>query len=494
MKAYLPGYNLGAGNRLTQLLARQNINNGTTAGGLGHMLQQGMLGLMARDERLAEQKAQADQTAALQAMAQGMQAKPWDIPDKNVFTGPTGDAQISREEAMKRAAPTGGYEGGLAALSNMPDNQFAGRLAMDLMSKKMDRDIQLQDRNTQWERQDALRADERAWQEGQTADQRAYDEKMQGLAYKRQLGLIDAREAAELATYEKKLSMTPETFDGQPFEVMDQNTGQRVLVERGSKGTIRPVQGYGPTPPNPVPGRDVPFPQNVMDQKVDLARTQGEATASNRPLTADETKSGGFAVRMVRANERLNNVMNGPDGKPGTADDYDPTQYGDAAARGVPFIGNSLQSDQGRQYYQAMSDWVTANLRKESGAVIGVDEMSQEIQKYFPMPGDDPGTIAAKAESRRLSEAAMKTAAGRAFGEINESLGSEPTRRGQSSPKVVDFSQVSEQDLDAAPVGTVVRLPNGGMERKVGPDTWEPVRGEGDPRAGLEGRQSLGVR
>jgi hypothetical protein len=60
---------------------------------------------------------------------------------------------------------------------------------------------------------------------------------------------------------------------------------------------------------------------------------------------------------------------------------------------------------------------VRAKLRKESGAVIGPEEMAAEIQTYFPMPGEGQETIAQKAEARRRAERQMQIGAGSAAGE-----------------------------------------------------------------------------
>jgi hypothetical protein len=58
---------------------------------------------------------------------------------------------------------------------------------------------------------------------------------------------------------------------------------------------------------------------------------------------------------------------------------------------------------------------VRANLRAESGAAIGVDEMRKEIETYFPQVGDSKERIAQKAKLRESTENAMKTRAGRAI-------------------------------------------------------------------------------
>jgi hypothetical protein len=95
-----------------------------------------------------------------------------------------------------------------------------------------------------------------------------------------------------------------------------------------------------------------------------------------------------------------------------------PTARTQALAR-VPLIGDYLQnigsSTQQQLYRQAQENWVRANLRKESGAVIGADEMRDEIKTYFPQPGDKPEQISQKELARQVTQEAMKTAAGKSY-------------------------------------------------------------------------------
>lgn len=88
-------------------------------------------------------------------------------------------------------------------------------------------------------------------------------------------------------------------------------------------------------------------------------------------------------------------------------------------ASGVPFAGDYLERvamnpDQQR-YRQAAMNWIRANLRKESGAAIGVDEMEQEYRTYFPVVGDTQEVIDQKRRARELTTQAMIRSAGPAF-------------------------------------------------------------------------------
>ena len=75
-------------------------------------------------------------------------------------------------------------------------------------------------------------------------------------------------------------------------------------------------------------------------------------------------------------------------------------------------VSNYLASPEYQTYRAAQEDWVRAKLRKESGAVIGEEEMDREIATYFPRPGDSEAVKARKRRQRETAERAMTRAAG----------------------------------------------------------------------------------
>lgn len=137
--------------------------------------------------------------------------------------------------------------------------------------------------------------------------------------------------------------------------------------------------------------------------------------APNSTPTGEENLSAGYARRMVEAEGLLAQAV---------ARGYVPGNLRDAAAGAVAggrdagfarrAAGNAAMSTEGQLYRQAQEDWVRAKLRRESGAVIGEEEMAREIQVYFPQPGDSEAVIAQKSEARRVATEAMRQGAGRA--------------------------------------------------------------------------------
>jgi hypothetical protein len=95
----------------------------------------------------------------------------------------------------------------------------------------------------------------------------------------------------------------------------------------------------------------------------------------------------------------------------------------------TPFIGDKLQeatnalinplptflggpSAQQQQVDQARRNFITAVLRKESGAAIGASEFANEEKKYFPQTGDTDAVIKQKQDARELAIKAMGIQAG----------------------------------------------------------------------------------
>ena len=142
---------------------------------------------------------------------------------------------------------------------------------------------------------------------------------------------------------------------------------------------------------------------------------RADKLAEGKKPTESEQKAYGFAQRMELSDQLITNLENKVlnEGKDATA--LYPTATSQAAGK-VPLIGDYLRtqvtSPIQQQYRQAQENWVRANLRKESGAVIGSDEMADEIRNYFPQPGESAQVIQQKQLARQVTQDAMKTSAG----------------------------------------------------------------------------------
>lgn len=143
--------------------------------------------------------------------------------------------------------------------------------------------------------------------------------------------------------------------------------------------------------------RDLPTGGQVIDN--------GDGTTTYIPagkISEGERNASGFYQRMISANDEMRRLEESG---------YDPTNRRDYYTAGGEFL-NPLATPEGQQYRQAQDNWLRANLRKESGAAIGVAEMDQERKNYFPIPGDSPQVIQQKMRNRTVTERAMRSAAG----------------------------------------------------------------------------------
>ncbi len=143
--------------------------------------------------------------------------------------------------------------------------------------------------------------------------------------------------------------------------------------------------------------------------------------AEGKKPTEGERNAAGFAQRMEFSEAKLKEIENKvaeekiAGKKVGTPYATTETQL----VGSLPFIGDwargQKMTSQQQMYRQAQENWVRANLRKESGAAIGKEEMDREIATYFPMPSDSAATIAQKNQARQVTMDAMKMASGNAY-------------------------------------------------------------------------------
>lgn len=277
-------------------------------------------------------------------------------------------------------------------------------------------------------------------------------------------------EAAKLTNQLKEL-FPEETFGQTPQFLKDEKTGRTKAVVLGNRGTVRPLEGVteavsantlaqlnkpeiretadGLVRVNPMSGKVTPIMAGgqQVQTKGEIKETQdglvvvrggkavpvtmdGKPVLGKQSFTEDEQKSAGFALRMAEAEKGLSAPALTKDGKPIKDKNGNPLTLEQVAGRpeflgeaartvlpdflGGQAAGNILDSRQRQKYRQFQENWVRANLRAESGAAIGKDEMEKEIQTYFPKIGDSQEVIAQKAEARRVTAEAMKRRAGRA--------------------------------------------------------------------------------
>lgn len=134
----------------------------------------------------------------------------------------------------------------------------------------------------------------------------------------------------------------------------------------------------------------------------------------DKPLTEGQAKAVAFASRMENSISIVDKLA---------ADGVNKSVPGSRAGWGVGTAVNSAQPESFQQLDQAKRDFVNANLRRESGAVISDSEFDNAEKQYFPQVGDGPKVIKQKATNRRIALEGMKADIPASSGDITGDIG-----------------------------------------------------------------------
>jgi len=151
---------------------------------------------------------------------------------------------------------------------------------------------------------------------------------------------------------------------------------------------------------------------------------QGQPLVGGKPLTETQSNAVAFGARAVESNRIATDLENKgvtnigatrtvAGGIVGTA-----PIIGERLEQGVRSAFNVLPefaggpSPEQQQNEQARRNFVSAVLRKESGAAISPKEYAEEERKYFPQLGDSPAVIKQKQDARQLAIKALESQAG----------------------------------------------------------------------------------
>lgn len=219
-----------------------------------------------------------------------------------------------------------------------------------------------------------------------------------------------------------------------------QDVGNAIIqLDSNGKEVSRITKGRAPE--GPVSFQSVETDQGLMAfnprtfQMTPIMGADGKPITKTGKPTVDETNAAGFASRMVFANAITSKLATG------TA-----PQFGEAILGAIPLIGEKIPevipqtvgglSPERRQYLQAANNFIRGNLRKESGAAIGVDEWKQEFINYFPQYNDDAQTIKNKEIFRNILTQNMIAAGGKSYKVPNMTAPESMTNQYDLSPRL----------------------------------------------------------
>jgi hypothetical protein len=178
----------------------------------------------------------------------------------------------------------------------------------------------------------------------------------------------------------------------------------------GVPGARLPAPGAGPAAPGMAPPAAGAPGVPLMGKGTALTESQGNATA--------------YGLRMKEANSILTPLEKAGSKNTGLVSGVVGSTLGL-----TPFIGEKLEgmtgsvfnalpqilgglSPEQQKVAQARINFITAVLRKESGAAIGANEFITAEKNYFPKPGDDASVIKQKQTARDLAIKSMEIQAG----------------------------------------------------------------------------------
>jgi hypothetical protein len=229
-------------------------------------------------------------------------------------------------------------------------------------------------------------------------------------------------------------------FDQAKFAWEKSNPG--FTIQQAEDGSIvgvnnRTLQAYpvslnATPPPAVVPFGSRPAPGGASKRGAVVTEEQPVTQPLGQPLkgkssglTESQGNATAFGMRMLESDNLLSNLEKAgtiSSGRirgavEGTLTSLIPYQ-GANLAEGAGSIMSAMPgflggpSSEQQQYDQAKRNFITAVLRKESGASIASSEFLNEEKKYFPQAGEDDKVIKQKQRARKLAIEAMKIQAG----------------------------------------------------------------------------------
>lgn len=194
-------------------------------------------------------------------------------------------------------------------------------------------------------------------------------------------------------------------------------TARHNLVEEGNTVRGQDMTAASETRAQNLRALEYDPKNGVVVNKATGQTLQVPGITNSQNLTQDQSNAVAFGARALDAQNTLRALE-----AAGVTDGGRFTQGLEA----IPGVGTSLAngvnsmlptwlgstSPQQQSYLQAQRNFVSAVLRKESGAAISNEEYANEGKKYFPQPGDSAATIEQKARARDLAIEGLKAQAG----------------------------------------------------------------------------------
>jgi hypothetical protein len=194
----------------------------------------------------------------------------------------------------------------------------------------------------------------------------------------------------------------------------------RIAIDKQRLG----LEAANQNKPQLVETENGPMLVNLRTGQAQPIMAGNQPIAGGKPLTESQGNATAFGIRMKESNALINDLE-----KKGVTNTGIVRSTVGGIVGMTPFIGDKLQqgvqsgmnvlpgalggpSPEQQQVDAARKNFITAVLRKESGAAISPTEFYTEAQKYFPQPGDSDQVIKQKSHARETAIKAMEIQAG----------------------------------------------------------------------------------
>jgi hypothetical protein len=231
------------------------------------------------------------------------------------------------------------------------------------------------------------------------------------------------------------------------IETVDQKTGRKVnvMIDEFGNQVGEAVPAYVPPKAPPAPRAPTviqtatgPMILNTDGSARPVVGPDGKPIASastEKPLNEGQSNATTFGLRMQEADKILQDL----EGKGNF--DTGRIRAGVSGTLGaLPLVGDSLRggsdnlfnwlpsavgglNSEEQQTQNARLNFITAVLRKESGAAIGQNEYDTAEKLYFPAPGDSPAVVKQKQAARQQAIRGMEISAGPGASSIRGGMG-----------------------------------------------------------------------
>ena len=171
--------------------------------------------------------------------------------------------------------------------------------------------------------------------------------------------------------------------------------------------------------------RDAEYGRRREDKLTDDKRAQ-----DNKPPSEGQTNAALYVKRMESAQGEMDSLER---------DGFDRTGAGPAFRDAA--LPEAFTGERSKMQTQAERNFLTAVLRRESGASISPGELDTGSKIYFPRLNDSPAVLAQKKQARKDAISGVKAAAGKnAVGNVQDASGE------NAGPKVYSSGSIPEAD------------------------------------------------